>query len=83
MKRGWRWALPALAGVALLSGYLIADTSPAQAAQEETPEVTEEAEKDAIGAALAASEYHREQTAKSLGISVRTLHYKMSRYGLH
>lgn len=46
-------------------------------------EVAEEAEKDAIEAALAAAEYHREQTAKSLGISVRTLHYKMSRYGLH
>jgi two-component system NtrC family response regulator len=46
-------------------------------------EVTEQAEKDAIQAALAAADYHREQTAKSLGISVRTLHYKMSRYGLH
>jgi len=46
-------------------------------------EVTEEAEKDAIGAALAAFDYHREQTAKSLGISVRTLHYKMSRYEMH
>lgn len=46
-------------------------------------EVTEEAEKDAIQAALAAAGFHREQTAKSLGISVRTLHYKMSRYGLH
>ena len=37
-------------------------------------EVVEEAEKDAICAALAASDYHREQTAKSLGISIRTLH---------
>jgi DNA-binding NtrC family response regulator len=46
-------------------------------------ETTGEAEKDAIQAALAASDYHREQTAKALGISVRTLHYKMSRYGLH
>lgn len=46
-------------------------------------EVTEEAEKDAIQAALAVADFHREQTAKSLGISVRTLHYKMSRYGLH
>lgn len=46
-------------------------------------EVAEDAEKDAIQAALAASDCHREQTAKALGISVRTLHYKMSRYGLH
>ena len=46
-------------------------------------EVTEEAEKNAIEAALAACDCHREQTAKQLGVSVRTLHYKMSRYGLH
>ena len=46
-------------------------------------EVTEGAEKEAIAAALAASDYHREQSAKLLGISVRTLHYKMNRYGLH
>ncbi len=46
-------------------------------------EVTEEAEKQAINAALAALDFHREQTARALGISVRTLHYKMSRYGLH
>lgn len=46
-------------------------------------EATEVAEKSAIEAALAANEFHREQTAKSLGISIRTLHYKMSRYGLH
>ncbi|MAT15241.1 MAG: transcriptional regulator [Planctomyces sp.] len=46
-------------------------------------EVVEEAEKQAITAALIASDYHREQTAKKLGVSVRTLHYKMSRYGLH
>ncbi len=46
-------------------------------------QVTDEAEKEAIQAALSASDYHRERTAKLLGISVRTLHYKMSRYGLH
>ncbi|QDU82185.1 Transcriptional regulatory protein ZraR [Polystyrenella longa] len=46
-------------------------------------EVVEEAEQQAINAALVASDYHREQTAKKLGVSVRTLHYKMSRYGLH
>ena len=46
-------------------------------------DATEAAEKDAIQAALAASNCHREDTAKALGISVRTLHYKMNRYGLH
>lgn len=46
-------------------------------------EATEFAEKDAILAALAACDCHREQTAKALGISLRSLHYKMSRYGLH
>lgn len=46
-------------------------------------EATEAAEKGAIEAALATKQFHREQTAKVLGISVRTLHYKMSRYGLH
>ncbi len=46
-------------------------------------EVTEAAERRAIQAALAAHDCHREQTATALGISVRTLHYKMNRYGLH
>lgn len=43
----------------------------------------EQAEKAAITAALKACECHRENTAKLLGVSVRTLHYKMNRYGLH
>jgi len=46
-------------------------------------EATEAAEKDAILAALAAADCHRENTARALGISVRTLHYKMNRYGLN
>lgn len=46
-------------------------------------EVAEAAEKDAIQSALSANDFHREQTAKTLGVSVRTLHYKMNRYGLH
>ncbi len=46
-------------------------------------DVTETAEKEAIQSALAANDFHREQTANALGISVRTLHYKMNRYGLH
>ena len=46
-------------------------------------DVTEAAEKAAIEVALAANDFHRELTAKSLGISVRSLHYKMNRYDLH
>ncbi|WP_164104180.1 sigma-54-dependent transcriptional regulator [Candidatus Laterigemmans baculatus] len=46
-------------------------------------EACEAAEREAIEAALAARDFHREQTARLLGISIRTLHYKMSRYGLH
>ncbi|MEZ6131472.1 MAG: sigma-54 dependent transcriptional regulator [Planctomycetaceae bacterium] len=46
-------------------------------------ETVEECEREAITAALEASDFHREKTAKRLGISVRTLHYKMGRYGLH
>lgn len=46
-------------------------------------EAVESAEKTAVIAALAACNYHREHTAKMLGVSIRTLHYKMNRYGLH
>lgn len=46
-------------------------------------EITESAEKAGIENALAANDYHRELTAKALGISVRTLHYKMNKYDLH
>lgn len=46
-------------------------------------ETVEECESTAISAALAACDFHREKTAKALGVSVRTLHYKMGRYGLH
>lgn len=42
----------------------------------------EEAEKAAILAALGICDQHRERSAAVLGISVRTLHYKMNRYGL-
>jgi DNA-binding NtrC family response regulator len=41
-----------------------------------------EAEKTAILAALSSCNQHRERAAHLLGISVRTLHYKMNRYGL-
>jgi len=46
-------------------------------------EVTESAERKAIQFALTSNGCHREQTARALGVSVRTLHYKMSRYDLH
>ncbi len=46
-------------------------------------EAIEDCEKKTIKQALDACNLHRENTAKVLGISVRTLHYKMSRYGLH
>jgi DNA-binding NtrC family response regulator len=46
-------------------------------------EITEATEKVAIKSALISHDFHREQTAKALGISVRTLHYKMNRYNLH
>ncbi len=46
-------------------------------------QAVEDAERRAILAALAECSYHRERTAKLLEISVRTLHYKMNRYGLH
>jgi two-component system, NtrC family, response regulator AtoC len=42
----------------------------------------ERAEKQAIVTALHHCNNHRERTAKLLGISVRNLHYRMSRYGL-
>jgi two-component system response regulator AtoC len=45
-------------------------------------QATQEAEKAAILAALAQCNQHRERTASLLAISVRTLHYKMNRYGL-
>jgi two-component system NtrC family response regulator len=39
-----------------------------------------EAEKEAILAALSACNHHRERAAQLLGVSVRTLHYKLNRY---
>jgi two-component system NtrC family response regulator len=45
-------------------------------------QAAQEAEKAAILAALARCDQHRERAAGLLGVSVRTLHYKMNRYGL-
>lgn len=46
-------------------------------------DAVEAREREMISVALAECDCHREQTAKRLGISVRTLHYKMGRYSLH
>ncbi|WP_404306605.1 sigma-54-dependent transcriptional regulator [Neorhodopirellula lusitana] len=46
-------------------------------------EAVEATERDVIAAALETCDFHRENTAKRLGVSVRTLHYKMGRHGLH
>ncbi|MGB7327820.1 MAG: sigma-54 dependent transcriptional regulator [Rubripirellula sp.] len=46
-------------------------------------EAVEKCEQQVIAAALAECSFHRERTAKRLGVSIRTLHYKMGRYGLH
>ncbi|MFG0255656.1 MAG: sigma-54-dependent transcriptional regulator [Rhodopirellula sp. JB053] len=45
-------------------------------------DAVESCEKQTIEAALRACGMHREKTANLLGVSVRTLHYKMGRYGL-
>ena len=45
-------------------------------------DVVEVAERDAIAAALVATSGNRREAAKRLGVSLRTLFYKMSRYGL-
>jgi two-component system response regulator AtoC len=45
-------------------------------------DAVERAEREAITAALAASGGNRRQAAKRLGVSLRTLFYKMDRYGI-
>jgi two-component system NtrC family response regulator len=45
-------------------------------------EAVQQAEKTAILAALSQCNQHRERAAHLLGISVRTLHYKMNRHAL-
>ncbi|MCA9133312.1 MAG: sigma-54-dependent Fis family transcriptional regulator, partial [Planctomycetales bacterium] len=62
---------------------LRAKLDPASGPLQSLTESVEACEREAISTALAACEFHREKTAKALGISVRTLHYKMGRYGLH
>ncbi|MDR3636334.1 MAG: sigma-54 dependent transcriptional regulator [Isosphaeraceae bacterium] len=65
-----------------------ASSSPGNLAQTPDQEVptleaaVAETEKATILAALERSDHHRERTAQLLGVSVRTLHYKMNRYSL-
>jgi two-component system NtrC family response regulator len=66
----------------------VAGTWPAPAQESPRQEVmplevaVSEVEKATILAALERCNHHRERTAGMLGISVRTLHYKMNRYSL-
>lgn len=46
-------------------------------------DAVEAREREMIAAVLNECDFHRENTAKRLGVSIRTLHYKMGRYGLH
>jgi len=45
-------------------------------------EMVEEAERQAIVATLAANDGNRAETARQLGIAIRSLYYKMERYGI-
>jgi len=45
-------------------------------------DIVEAAEREAIAAALGEVDGNRRTAAKRLGVSLRTLFYKMSRYGL-
>lgn len=76
--------------VTVNSDVIHVDDLPFEARETTTPvgfgtlaDAVENAERKAILAALAACDFHRERTAESLDISVRTLHYKMNRYGVH
>ncbi|GAA5506181.1 sigma-54 dependent transcriptional regulator [Novipirellula caenicola] len=74
-------------GNVIHSGELPAELSRKEGAHRALPrslaEAVEVCERETIHLALEACESHREKTAKALGVSVRTLHYKMGRYGLH
>ncbi|WP_372719898.1 sigma-54-dependent transcriptional regulator [Novipirellula sp.] len=66
-----------------LPAELTRTPSPANKTLVPLAEAVEACERETIAAVLNAFDLHRDQTAKALGISVRTLHYKMSRYNLH
>ncbi|ACS78743.1 sigma-54-dependent transcriptional regulator [Maridesulfovibrio salexigens] len=62
-------------------------TQPTQQTQQAAPTATgtptlDDAERQALIAALEANQHHRERTAEALGISRRTLQYKLKKYGL-
>ncbi|BCS89684.1 sigma-54-dependent transcriptional regulator [Pseudodesulfovibrio sediminis] len=58
------------------------DISPSMTPTPPAPANLEEAEKQAIIQALEENGNHRERTAEALGISRRTLQYKLKKYGL-
>ncbi|WP_320170929.1 sigma-54 dependent transcriptional regulator [Maridesulfovibrio sp.] len=65
------------------------DTEPAQETEDKIssvpgpgPASLDDAERQALIAALEANQHHRERTADALGISRRTLQYKLKKYGL-
>ena len=66
-----------------LPAELTRTPSPANKTLVPLAEAVEACERETIAAVLNAYDLHRDKTAKALGISVRTLHYKMSRYNLH
>ena len=76
-----------LAGDVIHASDLPAELAPRvssrSAALRTLADVVEECEREAITIALEACKFHREKTAQRPGVSVRTLHYKMGRYGLH
>ncbi|MBB3210082.1 two-component system NtrC family response regulator [Rhodopirellula rubra] len=66
-----------------LPSELSKPTGPGHTVVSTLAEAVEACERQTIAAALESCGMHREKTAKTLGVSVRTLHYKMGRFGLH
>lgn len=69
-------------GVDSLPGWLLEGGVPSEPGPMEIPASLDEAEKQALVRALDANGGHRQRTADSLGISRRTLQYKLRKYGL-
>nr|WP_027177330.1 sigma-54 dependent transcriptional regulator [Maridesulfovibrio hydrothermalis] len=69
---------PAPAASATASETPAGKTPPAAA----SPSSLDDAERQALITALEANQHHRERTADALGISRRTLQYKLKKYGL-
>ncbi len=57
-------------------------SQPATTGTKTTTAPLDDAERQALIAALEANQHHRERTADALGISRRTLQYKLKKYGL-